>query len=32
VKSIDRLGIGYLKAYNGFVVFDSKNKGWWILE
>jgi len=32
VKDIDRLGIGYLKAYNGFVIFDSKNKKWWILE
>jgi len=32
VKSIDRLGIGYLKAYNGFVVFDSRKKDWWILE
>ncbi len=32
IKNINKLGIGYLKAYNGFIIYDNKDKAWWTLE
>ncbi len=32
IKNINKLGIGYLKAYHGFIIYDGNDKDWWKVE